>query len=248
MGQMMKRIFMNRCVHILNCFPFLYLLFNTRRINFQINIPEINARGPLWRYFSKINIDALVEITRWKKEQPKDESSTTFSDIRKRFGHHRKSIKNRMKNFYHRSNSDTQETCRINSIEHNELGSQGASCSSPSESDGKTTPEEKIQNKIGEQPENIIFRKRERHLFGSMLKKSRTSLCLEETAPRKKLIMAIGNGGGLKKKFNRSFEDKVRREFFNYIICSSLIFLCFLIFYFNYRIRSAIASSTINCK
>lgn len=163
----------------------------------------MNGRNPLWRYFSKINIDALVEITRWKKEHPKDECTTSaFSDIRKRFGHHRKSLKNRMKKFYHRSNSDPNDV-NENCVDHAEHGS----CSPTSSSGGKTTPD---ANEVGEKTDGNQFRKRERHIFGSMLKKSRTSLCLDESTPRKKLITALGSSGaGLKKKFNRSFEDKV---------------------------------------
>lgn len=173
-------------------------------ISAQINIPDMNVRNPLWRYFSKINIDALVEITRWKKEHPKEECTTSaFSDIRKRFGHHRKSLKNRMKKFYHRSNSgdlnDGTEICG----DETEYGS----CSPISSSGGKTSPE---INGVADKIDANQFRKRERHIFGSMLKKSRTSLCLDESAPRKKIIVALGNSGaGLKKRFNRSFEDKV---------------------------------------
>lgn len=167
----------------------------------QIDIPD--GRNPLWRYFSKINIDALVEITRWKKEHPKDECTTSaFSDIRKRFGHHRKSLKNRMKKFYHRSNSEPNDGVE-NCADETEHGS----CSPTSSSGGKTTPE---INGGGEKTDGSQFRKRERHIFGSMLRKSRTSLCLDESAPRKKLIVALSSSGaGLRKRFNRSFEEKV---------------------------------------
>lgn len=163
----------------------------------------MNVRNPLWRYFSKINIDALVEITRWKREHPKDECTTSaFSDMRKRFGNHRKSLKNRMKKFYHRSNSDPNDMVE-NCVDETDHGS----CSPTSSSGGKITPE---ASDVSEKGDGSQFRKRERHIFGSMLKKSRTSLCLEESTPRKKLIMAIGSSGaGLKRRFNRSFEDKV---------------------------------------
>lgn len=184
----------------------------------QINIPELSTKGPLWRYFSKINIDALAEIRRWRKEHQqqnsKDEHPTTvtaaFSDIRKRFGQHRKSIKNRMKKLYNRSNScdDHHDVVHMHSNGNNvidDLGSQGASGSSASDSSDKPI-ESKIRRSATAKNEGGYFNKRDRYLFGSMLKKSRTSLCLDDGAQRKKFIVAVGNGDGLKNKSTRSFE------------------------------------------
>ena len=179
------------------------------RFSAQINVPELSPKSPLWRYFSKINIDALVEYTRRKKDGKEDASTaSTFSDIRKRFGHHRKSIKNRMKKFYNRSGTDV-----INENE-DDLGSQGASCPSASASDSGTQSLSENSSEKGNCARNEVdqFRKRDRHLFGSigLLKKSRTSLCLGEVAPRKQHF--VNNEAvqlPLKKKTTKPLVEKV---------------------------------------
>lgn len=198
--------------HIKKTIKFLYrksswLIFIS---SLQINIPDISPKSPLWRYFSKINIETLVEITRWKKEN-KDEHSNAFSDIRKRFGHHRKSIKNRMKKFYNRSDTDRCEKCPNDSNE--DLGSQGASCSSASDSGGRSSSENNSEKGSFVMNRVEAFRKRDRHLFGSigLLKKSRTPASLEEVTPRKKIIVAAKTNfpQELKKKTNKGFIEKV---------------------------------------
>lgn len=189
----------------------------------QINIPDISPKSPLWRYFSKINIDALVEITRWKRES-RDENTTTFSDIRKRFGHHRKSIKNRMRRFYNRSGStgnslddDSVDCDKCPNGSNEDLGSQGASCSSASESGGRSSSENNSEKGSFVMSRVEAFRKRDRHLFGSigLLKKSRTSACLEDAMPRKKVIVAPKSANfpqDVKKKCGRNLIEKVGRS------------------------------------
>ncbi|XP_031629394.1 uncharacterized protein LOC116344790 [Contarinia nasturtii] len=179
-----------------------------------INIPELSTKGPLWRYFSKINLDTLVEIAGWKKEQQqhqqqqqqsngKDETST-FADLRKRFGQHRKSIKNRVKKLYNRTNSceeHGQAHTNGNGIDINHLNEHNASGSSSGDSG----------NRIGPKTDGFsgYFNKRDRHLFSSMLKKSRTSLTFDEIA-RKKIInlAAIGGKNGTKHKPTHNHLEK----------------------------------------
>lgn len=186
----------------------------------------MSTRGPLWRYFSKINIDTLVEISRWKKEQRqsgKDEASTTFADLRKRFGQHRKSIKNRMKKFYSRSSCEEDDDkvharSNVNDNAHttgvNHLSGHDACGSSSSESTDK-------MHRIGPKHEGLsaYFNKRDRHLFSSMLKKSRTSLTFDDVS-RKKMIglAAIGGRSGLKNKPNSNLEVNVHLYFFFFIL------------------------------
>lgn len=190
----------------------------------QINIPEIGSRNAIWRYFSKLNVDALVEITRWRREREnsKDEPSA-FSEIRKRFGHHRKSLKNRVKKLYTRSNSDPIEV-----IQENVAGDKHDASSPASSSEGKPAPSVAMD---GGQ-----FRKRERHLFGSMLKKSRTSFCLDDVTPKRRIIVALGNG--FKK---RTYTEKVcQHHFLITIFTERPTQLRFL-----FRRANAIANSTI---
>lgn len=169
----------------------------------------------MWRYFSKINIDTLVEITRWKKEQQqqqqhqiqngKDETSTTFADLRKRFGQHRKSIKNRVKKLYNRSNScDDHDKVHVhsngNGIDiNNHLNGH---CHNASGSTACDSSADKIgQIHAKHEGFSAYFNKRDRHLFSSMLKKSRTSLTFDDAA-RKKIInlAALGGRNGAKNK------------------------------------------------
>lgn len=216
MVRMTTRIFMSRLVEL--PFGLVELTLILLSMNLQINIPEMSGRNPLWRYFSKINIDALTDMTRWRRDtQTKDETST-FSDIRKRFGHHRKSIKNKMKKLYTRSHSDSIDAID-DSSKVDGRQPQHATCSPTSSSDGGKSSPEANQNATDEQ-----FRKRDRHLFGSMLKKSRTSFCFEDSAPKKKLIMA---SAALKR---RMCADKVKIYFrINSIL--TLFFSLFALFF-----------------
>lgn len=172
----------------------------------------MSSKGPLWRYFSKINIDTLVEMARWKKEQQqhqngKEDTSTTFGDLRKRFGQHRKSIKNRMKKLYNRSSScDADHDHKIPSIHLNGNGkdnthhqhsnghdTSGSSTSDSADKINRCHPSTKSEGL------SAYFNKRDRHLFSSMLKKSRTSLTFDDVS-RKKIISlaAIGGRTGVK--------------------------------------------------
>lgn len=174
----------------------------------------MSTKGPLWRYFSKINIDTLVEITRWKKEQQqngKEDTTTTFADLRKRFGQHRKSIKNRMKKFYNRSSSceehdKNQAHSNGNGANVSEMNGRGSSSGTSS-----TEPVEKL-NRCAPKNEGFsgYFNKRDRHLFSSMLKKSRTSLTFDDAA-RKKIISlaALGGRGGVKNKPTQNLDVRL---------------------------------------
>lgn len=173
---------------------------NNTKIPFQISIPELTTKGPLWRYFSKINIDTLIEAARWKKEHTVDnvDNSTTFADMRKRFGQHRKSLKNRMKKLYNRG-YDEQTHTKSNEIDpHN---GSGASSSSSGEKIHR------IDNNNMKTGNDDSANKKDKHLFYSMLKKSRTSLSFDD-APRKRIIMAISSGNVFKSKSSRNLEVK----------------------------------------
>lgn len=155
----------------------------------------------MWRYFSKINIDALVEITKWKKEK---DDGTTFSDIRKRWGNHRKSIKNRMKKFY--SKDSAVKPATGNCCSDDDLGSQAASCSTSTSirsSEGSPEKSEVNANSFEVADGRKHRSKGDRNLFGSLgrLRKSRTSLFLDE-APRKKILISYGS----------DFRDELKTE------------------------------------
>ncbi len=161
----------------------------------------------MWRYFSKINIDALVEITKWKKDKVED--SNTFSDIRKRWGNHRKSIKNRMKKFYSKDSTvKTATTPTVNCCSDDDLGSQAASCSTSTSirsSEGSPEKSEHTMNSLDVVDSGSKHRsKGERNLFGSLgrLRKSRTSLFLDDVAPRKKILISYGS----------DFRDELKSE------------------------------------
>lgn len=169
----------------------------------------------MWRYFSKINIDTLVDIARWKKEQQqhgKDDTTTTFADLRKRFGQHRKSIKNRMKKLYNRNGSCDVDHDKMhtngNGIEINHMNGHDTSATSSSDSTDKV-------NRCASKNEGFsaYFNKRDRHLFSSMLKKSRTSLTFDD-ASRKKIIN-LGVRNGVKNKPTPNLNvNKLKHSFF----------------------------------
>lgn len=166
----------------------------------------------MWRYFQKLNIDNLVDMAKKKKDQ-KDETPSSFSDIRKKWGNHRKSIKNRMRKFYAKDSKDKdRNSCAFSD---DELANPEASCST---SDSARSSELEAEN-------NDIFvmcsdqeksKKADRHFFGSLgrLKKSRTSIIMEDVLPKKKVHVG-GNGvefqKELKMEINRRCNDKVRQ-------------------------------------
>lgn len=78
------------------------------------------------------------------------------------------------------------------SLSDDDLGSQGASCSTASSSDSGRSADLTSFEKGFVMNEIDKYRKGEKHIFGSLgrLRKSRTSLCLEEMSPKKKLVMS----------------------------------------------------------
>lgn len=114
-----------------------------------------------------------------------------------------------MKKLYNRSNScDEHDKMHVhsngngNGIEINQLNGHDISGSSSCNSNDKA-------HKVGSKNEGFsaYFNKRDRHLFSSMLKKSRTSLTFDDAA-RKKIISlaAIGNRNGAKSKQTQNIE------------------------------------------
>lgn len=236
----------------------------------------------MWRYFSKINIDTLVDIARWKKEQQqhhhhhhqngKDDTAntTTFADLRKRFGQHRKSIKNRMKKLYNRSNS-----CEMHDLHHdagkqmslngngidikNHAHHRGSSSSGGSRDTSGTSTSANSMDKMpscnGSGTTNktdglsAYFNKRtDRHLFSSMLKKSRTSLTFDDMA-RKKIISLAAIGGRTIAK-NKPTEHLSVRLKLNLIVQMytfemEMCFLFYIVCFSIYRKMGAIANSMI---
>lgn len=165
----------------------------------QINIPELSSKGPLWKYFSKINIDALVEIARRRKGAPtldRDESNT-FADIRKRFGQHRKSIKNRVKKLYNRDGG-CEEREKIPIACNN---GKAASPPRTMATTAQSKPSGNAPNRFGLHLDAAgYFNRRDNYLFGSMLKKSRTSLTFDDSARKKFTVLPV------KAKLMRSVE------------------------------------------
>lgn len=163
----------------------------------------------MWRYFSKLNIDALVEITKRKKEQSSKDEQTTFADIRKRWGNHRKSIKNRMKRFYAKEPSKDMLAAKRCSLSDDDLGSQAASCSTTASGSTRSSLENNFEKGSFVMNEIEKYRKGEKHIFGSLgrLRKSRTSLCLEEMLPKKKTGKPIES--------NVHFQQELRKEMMN---------------------------------
>lgn len=145
--------------------------------------------------------------TRWKKEQQqqhgKDETSTTFADLRKRFGQHRKSIKNRVKKFYNRNSEESDKAHVYPNV--NEIGINHLNDNDTSGTSSSCDPVDHIGTK--NESFSGYFNKRDRHLFSSMLKKSRTSLTFDDAA-RKKIISlaAIGGRNGVKHKAAQNSE------------------------------------------
>lgn len=118
--------------------------------------------------------------------------------MRKRFGQHRKSLKNRMKKLYNRGYDEAAH--KQNEIDPHNNGF-GASSSSSGEKIHR------IDNNMKNGNDESANNKKDKHVFYSMLKKSRTSLSFDD-APRKRIIMAIGGGNVFKSKSSRNLDIK----------------------------------------
>lgn len=115
-----------------------------------------------------------------------------------------------MRKFYNRNGSEPCEECPADSNE--DLGSQGASCSSASDSGGRSSSENSSEKGSFVMSRVEAFRKRDRHtrIFGSLLKKSRTTVCIDEAAPKKKLLAPENINFQAEMKKKKGFVEKVR--------------------------------------
>lgn len=183
----------------------------------------------MWRYFSRINIDALVEIARRRRPTAaatdpdlsssastdrKHDTAAFVADIRKRLGNHRKSIKNRMKRFYGRDQKQhTMETATSD----DDLGSQAASCSTSSANSdtsfGRLAQDRRsvggcdddVEEEEEEGPSSFVlseiekYRRGEKHIFGSLGR-------LRKPRPALCVESAVKRAAGVRHK-KRSGED-----------------------------------------
>lgn len=175
-----------------------------------INISE-QARKNMWRYFPKINFDSLIEFARQGRNKPKDiefyeepNQSTAFSDMRKKLGNHRRSIKNKMRKMYSR-----EERIKTRNLSSDDIKiSPSTSISQNSNRISYTSSENESEKMIAA----VKLPKRERKLFGSLgrLRKPRTSICLDDSMPKKKVLVTPSNDFQieLKKEISRRCDDK----------------------------------------
>ncbi|XP_062538189.1 nuclear pore complex protein DDB_G0274915-like isoform X2 [Armigeres subalbatus] len=151
----------------------------------------------LWRNLKKMNLNHLIKRS-GMQDQPNqrpavaaaddDEStakpSTAFSEFSKKFGHHRRSIKNKMRGLYERGQSVEAPA---------KVGSQ---------------PDEKQQLRVKGAAES------RQHMFGSTFgrnKKSRKSLSFDDFIPRKKQHHHL-NGVGVICKSDKANNEKLHKE------------------------------------
>ncbi|XP_055848289.1 uncharacterized protein LOC129913569 [Episyrphus balteatus] len=85
--------------------------YDDENIYEPINIPDPSLRdhkhrNVLWKYISRLNIDALFELARNRKKTVKTaaENTSPFANIKQKIGHHRKSLRIRMIKLYAREN------------------------------------------------------------------------------------------------------------------------------------------------
>lgn len=218
--------------------------------SFQINIPEEQlTRGVhaghknLWSYFPKINFDAIMDGM-GKRRHPNINTATSssssssvttsssssaaatgsFSEMRKKLGSHRKSIKNRVKRMYNRSATDRTAVA----AKHLVLESITAlDLSSHDDDDNSSTATQTNQSPTGANNNNhhqinslspspsppplpsVHLPKRDRNLFSlSRLRKSRTtpaSTCHEDddqVPEQKRQFVSPEDGDDPEKKKN----------------------------------------------
>lgn len=107
-----------------------------------------------------------------------------------------------MKKFYSKD-STAKTVANGNCCSDDDLGSQAASCSTRS-SEGSPEKNENNLNSFEVTDTGKHRSKGERNLFGSLgrLRKSRTSLFLDEAAPKKKILISCGS----------DFRDELKSE------------------------------------
>lgn len=126
-----------------------------------------------------------------------------------------------MKKLYNRSNScDDHDKVHVhsngNGIDVNHLNGHGHDASGSSSCESSADKVHHVHPK--HEGFSAYFNKRDRHLFSSMLKKSRTSLTFDDAA-RKKIInlAALGGRNGVKNKATQNLEVNTLYEMFFFL-------------------------------
>lgn len=224
----------------------------------QINAPaasqeRLSPKAPMWRYFSsRLNIDALVEIARRQRRptaaatdpdlsstasaERKHDAAAFVADIRKRWGNHRKSIKNRMRRFYGRDAAAAKHLRSATSDD--DLGSQAASCSTSSSANSDTSfgrahhhhqdrrsvgddddEEEDGEEDDGEPSSFVLgeiekYRRGEKHIFGSLgrLRKPRAKLCLDDVKRPTAGLVAVHHQHNKRSEDDCDFQQELKLE------------------------------------
>lgn len=166
----------------------------------------------LWSYLPKINFDTLLEMGRRQRlvtttntmsssstsssagtssrssaggDSSRGSSASSFSEMRRKLGTHRKSIKNRMKRMYNRSQLVNHYPSPASPIPGDivTLANNINPSSSPSPSPPPLP--------------NVNLPKRDRNIFTSLsrLRKARTPInCFDEVPKQKRLFLRTNNG------------------------------------------------------
>ncbi|KAL5280086.1 hypothetical protein ACFFRR_004207 [Megaselia abdita] len=168
-----------------------------------IHVPEMpNKRNFMWKFVPRAKIDAFLEMTKARRKtsmtSTSDGESSPFSDIRMRFGKHRKSLKNRMRKFYYRNNLKKDR----NAFSDDEESISKTSPPSPISSASTATSENSLKPKVGKRHRKSFvlneiekYRLGEKHLFGN--------LTILKTSPKKKVEQG---------SVNANFQAELTRE------------------------------------
>lgn len=152
----------------------------------------------LWRNLKKMNLNHLFKQSSLP-EQPNQRSAldddltakaSTFSEFSKKFGHHRRSIKNKMRGLYERGQSVEAPLTKV--------GSQA---------DEKHSQQQLRVTKVASESRQ--------HMFSSTFgrnKKSRKSLSFDDFIPRKKHHQHHLNGVGVICKSDKANNEKLHKE------------------------------------
>lgn len=159
----------------------------------------------MWKFVPRAKIDAFLEMTKARRKtsmtSTSDGESSPFSDIRMKFGKHRKSLKNRMRKFYYRNNLKKDR----NAFSDDEDSIPKTSPPSPISSTSTATSEYSLKPKVGKRHRKSFvlnefekYRLGEKHIFGN--------LTILKTSPKKK-VEPVTSGN-----VNANFQAELNQE------------------------------------
>lgn len=163
----------------------------------------------MWKFVPRTKIETFLEMTKARRKtsmtSTSDGENSAFSDIRMKFGKHRKSLKNRMRKFYHRNNFKKDR----NAFSDDEESISKTAPPSPISSASTATSENSLKPKVGKRHrKSFVLNEIEKYRLGE--KQIFGNLTILKTSPKKKVDQ--NKTGNMNANFQAELNKEVTRR------------------------------------